>query len=139
MKRDWDLLRTMLITVEEDRDLFACLPCEPERDRSRSVDIYLTEYNDWLQACEYFGGHLKLLLDGGFIEGVTVTWGMDGHISFGVSPKARLTMEGHELLDTMRTPSLWDEIKAQAKEKKLELTFSVIKMLATAVLGRLLK
>lgn len=139
MKRDWNLLRQMLTDVEDDNDLFARIPPEPQCERSRPVDIYLTEYNDWLRACEYVSGHLKLLLDGGLIEGVTVSWGMDGHISFGVAPKARLTMEGHELLDTLRSPTLWEQIKAMAQEKKLELTFTVIKALSVAAIKRLLK
>jgi hypothetical protein len=74
-------------------------------------------------------GHLELLIDSGYVEGLRVVRGADGHFSYGRSAP-RLTMAGHDLLDTMRSATIWETIKQNARDKGIELTFDAIKALA---------
>ena len=57
----------------------------------------------------------------------------DGRFGYGIhSP--RLTMAGHDLLDTMRSTTIWEKIKTTAKSKGIELTFDAIKALGALAL-----
>ena len=74
-----------------------------------------------------------MLLDNGFVEGILLSRGVDGHISYGtIAP--RLTMSGHDLLDTIRSSKIWKSIKSTAKSKGIELTFGAIKILGIEAL-----
>lgn len=46
-------------------------------------------------------------------------------------------MSGHDLLDTMRSPNVWETIKSTAKKKRVELTLDVIKALSEVALKQL--
>ena len=50
----------------------------------------------------------------------------------------RLTWEGHELLDKIKSEGVWNKIKSAAKEKGIELSFDAVKMLGKAALGAVL-
>lgn len=140
MKRDWDLLRQQLISIEEDRDLLAGCPVKPHP----LVDIFsytnevINQRGESYRRFEsHFFGHLELLSDNGYIKGISIVRGIDGRISWDISSLA-LTMKGHDLLDTMRSSPLWESIKTTARKKGIELTFDVIKALGTLALTRLL-
>jgi hypothetical protein len=78
---------------------------------------------------ERIAGHLELLIDGGYVEGLQVLRGADDHFSYGRSAP-RLTMAGHDLLHTMRSATIWKSIKQSARIKGIELTFDAIKAIA---------
>lgn len=118
MRRDWDIVRKVLIAAEEstgDREVSSEQFPEPERA--------LVAYNMWL------------LIESGLAEG-------GGREPGGMGPPfafiTRLRWEGHELLDNMRGDTAWNRIKATAKEKSVDLTVDAIKMIGKAVLERLL-
>lgn len=48
-----------------------------------------------------------------------------------------ITFKGYDLLDTIRTDSIWEKIKKLAKEKGLELTFDVVKELGSIVVKQI--
>jgi hypothetical protein len=106
MKRDWDVVRQVLSEVEAgDRHKY-----------SDSVDPVAT-------------GHAFLLLDAGYITAIDATT-LDGRGL--LNPE--LTWEGHDLLDTIRSKSVWERIKQLAKDKGIELTFDAVKVLAAKAL-----
>ena len=126
MKRDWDLLRQMLINVEEDRALFDGLDDDellPPGKQQRNADILL--------------GHLDLLTTNGYIGDARAIRTMNGFAGFSAG-KPYLTMEGHDLLDTIRSATVWENIKTTAKKKGVELSFDAIKVLGVAALKHLL-
>jgi len=82
-------------------------------------------------------GHLELLVNSGYIEGLKVTRGLNGHFIISRS-KPRLTMAGHDLLDTMRSKPVWDKVKETAQSKGIELTFDAVKMLGTWALKQIM-
>jgi hypothetical protein len=141
MKRDWDLLRDQLIAIEEDRDfktaILGEIPDEPK----------WADYEDWADFEKAHAayraidaricGHLEMLVDNGYIAGVLLSRGAGGDFSYGLADP-RLTMAGHDLLETMRSESLWATIKTTAKSKGIELTFDSIKALGAFALKGLL-
>ena len=86
---------------------------------------------------ERIAGHLELLINSGYVDGITVLRGADNHFSYGLHAP-RLTMAGHDLLDTMRSSSVWQTIKATAQKKGIELTFDAIKALSGLALKHVL-
>jgi hypothetical protein len=44
----------------------------------------------------------------------------------------RLTWKGHEYLESVRSDTLWSDVKKTAREKGVDLTIDLVKALATA-------
>ena len=137
MKRDWDFVRDLLTGIEEDKDIFEALPEQPKWG-----DISEAEFQDQLaqyHAIEQrFFGHLELLVDNGYVDGIKLMRSADGQFSYGTFGP-RLTMAGHDLLDTMRSKSIWEKVKSTAKSKGIELTLDSIKAIAAWALKGLLE
>lgn len=110
MRLDWNCVREILTATEalEDKNVVAsaCIPGFAE-------DVVLE--------------HMRLLLEAGFIE--TIPKGPIPMFS------RRLTWAGHQFLATLRSQGLWSRIKTEAKDRGLELSFDIIKALATKCLG----
>ncbi len=105
MKRDWDVIRAVLIEVE------ALTPGTYEA----------IQYDD---EDPTKAAHAMLLWRAGFIQGV------DASSSDGDSIIAQaLTWEGHDLLETIRSQAVWERIKTTARDKGIELTFDSVKAL----------
>jgi len=108
MKRDWDVVRQVLTEIEAgDRH---------KLQYHESKDAVATE-------------HAFLLYDAGYIKAVNATTS-DGRAL--ISPE--LTWDGHELLDTIRSKTVWERIKQMAKDKGVELTFDSVKLFAAKAL-----
>jgi len=132
MKRDWDLIRKQLTDVEEEKDLFYEIPPEPVWT-DKVWDTYEKQLKEYRAIESRIFGHYELLVNSGYIDGLQVLRSADGLFSYGLhSP--RLTMSGHDLLNTMRSTTIWEKIKATAKAKGIELTFDAIKALGAFAL-----
>ena len=106
MKRDWEIIRQVLISVEEDKfDEFV--------KETAQVDVVIQNSVLLLEA-----GFLKGSYEYLFADDRDKTLDIDG-----------LTWKGHELLDTIRSKPVWDKIKSTALDKGLELTFDAVKLL----------
>ena len=137
MKRDWDLIRKQLTDVEEENDLFSEIPPEPVLT-DQGWDTYESQLKEYRAIESRIFGHFELLVNNGYIEGLQVLRSADGLFSYGLhSP--RLTMPGHDLLDTMRSTTIWEKIKTTAKTKGIELTFDAIKALGAFALKNALE
>ncbi|MDP9902363.1 DUF2513 domain-containing protein [Variovorax ginsengisoli] len=142
MKRDWDLLREQLLAIEEDKDfktvILGEIADEPRwLDGQPEVD-YIQIMTKYQKAESRIFGHLEMLVDNGYVEGLFLSRSAGGSsFSYGLADP-RLTMAGHDLLDTMRSAPLWEKIKTTAKTKGVELTFDTIKGLAGFALKSLL-
>ncbi len=137
MKRDWDLLRKQLTDLEGGNDVLAEIPDAPKWTDDLTWDDYDRLAREHRMLEEHIAGHLELLIDCGYVQGLTVLRGADNHFSYGVSAP-RLTMAGHDLLDTMRSSTIWELIKSTARTKGIELTFDSIKALAGFALKQVL-
>lgn len=123
MKRDWKLIKTILAKVEAER-LAEFL------DQAKEIDYDtedLTAERNRAQELEaVVAGHLLLLTESGFIVGIKVTNLQKGNVSYSMS-SPRLTMDGHDLLEILRTDKTWNRITKAIKETGCALTITAIK------------
>jgi hypothetical protein len=121
VKRDWDVIRDVLLEVEDLSEFErGAAWYGPGRE---DVEIDDTKH-----------AHAILLWEAGYLKGV------DGETLAGPLLLApNLTWEGRDLLDTLRSKPVWERIKTTAKEKGLELTFDAVKALGKAALDYVIK
>lgn len=120
MRRDWELVRRIMLRVEERN--------HEEREVTsadfKPTDEALAAYN------------MQLLVEAGLAEG-------GGRFDMVNAPPyayiLRLTWPGHELLDDIRGETAWTRIKTVAKDKGIDLTIDSIKVLAKVVVEHLLR
>lgn len=94
MKRDMELIRTILVQVEERNET--------------NMDDLLPDPTD-AEAGERYGYHVKMLVDEGFLDGVDAS-SMDGPNWLNLE----LRWQGHEFLSTLRDPTVWEKTKTVA-------------------------
>ena len=108
MKRDLDLVRTILIEIEEHPD-FESL-----------IELKCPGYSP-----EQVTYHVKLLKEAGLVEALDMST-MEG-AEF--APKC-LTWKGHEFLAATRNDGVWHKLKAEIKDRGVGLPFNLIQQLA---------
>lgn len=113
MKRDLDLIRQLLIEIED---------AEPNETLT---DIELGGYSK--QAIKY---HLSLLEEGGYIRANFAKTEEAGIIHYLVED---LTTKGHDWLAAARNETVWNKTKEVVKEKGGSFTFDVITKLLIKV------
>jgi len=136
MKRDWDLIRKLLTDIEEGKDLLAELPSEPNLE-DLSWEEFESKHEEYKAVESLICGHLEMLIENGYINGLKIHRSSGNNFTWSIS-SPRLTMTGHDLLDTIRSSSVWSSIKSMAKDKGIELTFDAIKTLGGVALKRLI-
>jgi hypothetical protein len=109
MKRDWDCCRAILLALEELGDRSSRLMASQVPNYAEEVAAY----------------HMQILAEAGLIEAVCRP-GLP-HMA------SRMTWEGHELLDKLRSASVWNKVKTEARDRGLSLTLDIVKALATKV------
>lgn len=119
MKRDWDLVRKILLEVEQ-------LPVAQDLNSDA-----LPGYED---QSDVVAAHMRLLYDAGLIDGIDSSAIMRIHFM-----ASGLTWEGHEFLDKIRADTVWNKVKVGASEKGLSLSIDVISGLALAMIKRTLE
>ena len=119
MKRNWDVIREVLIEVEA-------------LDQSKHQNIEYRLAGD--EGSAEKAAHGLLLWRAGFVSGVDAST-LSGRAVIADG----LTWQGHELLDAMRSKTLWDRIKTTASEKGLELSFDAVKTLSKVALESMLR
>ena len=117
MKRNWDLIRKILIKLEEKADSTSWL----ESDRIKGYDSISVAY------------HYKLLKNAGLIEAIDIS-----SIETEDFAATSLTWQGHEFLDKIRNDSVWNKVKSTVQNKSLDLSFDVIKSVSTTLIGSML-
>jgi len=114
MKRDMDLIRAILLTIEES-----------EHDYAPKIEI--PGYTQ-----EQIGYHAILLKEAGLIEATEVsTMGSQ-------SPEAiieRLTWSGHKFMDAARDKTMWNQAKDKIGSATIQVWMSVLSALALKKLG----
>ena len=99
MKRDMDLIRDLLIAIENDPQFDGLSKIIPDG----SSDFGITDRSD-----QEVGYHLTMLIDAGLVDGDPT---MDE-----MPIISKLTWQGHDLLDSIRDSSIWGETKEGAKK-----------------------
>ncbi|CAM2852553.1 TPA: DUF2513 domain-containing protein [Legionella pneumophila] len=115
MKRDWDLVRDILLRVE---------------DLSSNQNLTLSHFSDKdLYLVSY---HVKMLCEAGLINANIVNDLSTQPSQFFVSG---LTLSGHEFLDAIRVESIWTKTKAYFKTNGGVMIFETIKEVALNMLS----
>lgn len=120
MKRNWDMIREILTKVE------ACtLPTEM---------VQLSDFPDEKAAEASY--HVELLIDAGLIDGqMAKTMGAEINAFFA----HRLTWDGHEFLDAIRSDTVWNRTKKIFADKGISMTIDLVKEAAVSIAAALLK
>ncbi|QRM32483.1 DUF2513 domain-containing protein [Microvirga sp. VF16] len=104
MKRDLDLVRDLLLALEE----------------RHSGHIYPAKLKVAGRSGYEVSYHLAILEDAGFVRRpeVTITPGsvVSGRAIQQAGSSIRMTWQGHEFLDTVRDPEIWRKTKAGASK-----------------------
>ena len=113
MKRDMDLIREILLRVEQSKS--------PPRD----IDLNIPEYNEI--EITY---HIGLMYKAGLIEAIdaSTTAGNDYLIT-------GLTWNGHEFLDASRNNTVWIKAKEYIASQGGGMTFDILKQILTKFLS----
>jgi Hypothetical protein (DUF2513) len=114
MKRDWDVVRKILLALETST-------------AARFEELHSIEEVSNEVMCY----HTELLVEGNFALGGVQYF--DGHpepVPTPIPTLFRLTWSGHELLEKIRHDSTWEKIKHKAEEKGVSLSFEVVTYLA---------
>lgn len=120
MKRNWETIRELLSKVEE-----CSLPTEM---------VQLSQFPD--ERAAEISYHMSLLIEAGLVKGQMVkTIGPEVKDFFG----QRLTWEGHEFLDSIRSDTVWARTKKLFTEQGVSMTFELVKSVAKDAAAALMK
>ena len=117
MKRDLDLIRTILTTLENQNSTIA--------------DVLSIEgYDDGLVAF-----HVNLLIDAGLIKGI------QGEELGGIitAMAGSITWNGYEFLDASRNKDIWEKAKKMLKDRAISIPFSMFNKLLILFLEEKIK
>jgi purine nucleoside phosphorylase len=103
MKRDMELIRTLLLRSEGDEAAV------------RIADTYSVEERAY---------HVQLMVDAGFVEAI-VHRNADGAPIGAIT--SRLTWAGHDFLDAMRDDTIWKKAKEHVLKPGASWTFDLLK------------
>lgn len=113
MKRDMDLVRSILLTIESQPD-------------SKPIPFLQVEGYD----SETVAYHCEIMYQNGLLlhfSGQKVGIG-----EYGFWEVSGITWEGYDYLDKIRDNTIWDKTKAAIKKKGLPLVIDTIKTVSTA-------
>jgi hypothetical protein len=110
MKRDWDLIREILLKIEEKDN--------GQGDSFSRQELGLKDITD-----QKFYYHSRLMAEAGLIEGEANI----GDDIYGVMP-TRLTNVGHDFLDNIRSQSIWSKVKEAIPKDIKTVSFELIKL-----------
>lgn len=117
MKRSWETIRTVLEHVEDE-----CLVDFIEEVDSRERN----GRNKGITPDEIMG-HLWLCIDAELVADADVRRNDSGEFRYRIGRNFRLTMQGHDVLDALRSDTVWDKVNNTAKAASVPLTVELIK------------
>ena len=121
MERDMVLIRKILFAIEEKYT-----------DRALSYhDLGLNDYTP-----EVVAYHCSLLHDAQLVSSYVSRYADDRLYAFYVG---RLTWEGHELLDKIKSDTVWNKTKETIKSKGIPLVLDAVKEISSAIVTSMVK
>lgn len=126
MKRDWDLLRWILNQAESCGGGYPIVVTDGAIYSSRNYKLDIGERN-FGEVCE----HIMLLGDAGLAEVRDLGGTFDGPSGVVID---RLTMAGHDFLDTARDENRWKKAMTTVNEKGGTVTIGVLIQILSALM-----
>ena len=112
MKRDFSLIRSILMTVEDAQPGEVIQNFQHDGSDARTV-----------------AEHVRLLKEGDFIEADFASQLGSSECFYAVT---RLTWKGHEFLANAKNDTLWKKVIAQAQDKGISVSLSVLDSMLSA-------
>ena len=119
MKRDMELVRKILFELEDTVGNVA--------EYNLKIDGY---------SMDQVAYHCALLFEGGYIHDYKGQYGSGELYAFGVG---RLTWEGHDLLDKIRSDTVWNRTKDTIINRGLPMVIDVIKEVSTSIISAMVE
>ena len=116
MKRDWEIIRELLQKTEDS-----------------SENLQLKDFSE--DNTEKYSYHVELLIEAELVSGEMKRAIGRPIPHFTIK---RLTWEGHEFLDSIRSDTVWSKTKSLMKEKALGMSFNIIKTAAIKIAGEMI-
>lgn len=114
MKRDFDLIRKLVLAVED-------CPTGTVTEEDIDIDGYTSEQ---------IGYHSYLLVDSGLAVGIDMGGASDTSPNWEI---LNLTSAGHDFADTVRSDSTWNKATGIIKEKAGGVTLDILKQVLIGV------
>lgn len=130
MKRDWDLIRVILAHIESETFLEFINDVESQKTwiEGQFFSNYMKNEDEKKKAERIINEHIRLLQDGGYIEGVYVKKGAGVYYQVSISDPC-LTNQGHDLLQALRSEGLWPKVRSCAKSLGVEISMQSLRFL----------
>ena len=135
MKLDWNLMRTILAHVEAETIKNFLRDAENLSQWKEGQLLSERQNATQPQEVRIVLFHLKLLIEGGYINGIGVKESVTGVYMLTGGANPTLTLSGFSLRESLRTDGFIDRLRAFAKEKAVPLTFETLKAIAAAYVG----
>ena len=119
MKRDMDLVRKLLIRIEE--------VYEPGQKRISASELVIDGYD-----AQTVVEHLMLMRDAGLLQDVVAKTYVTGSTIVSVG---NLTNKGYDTLEDFRNDTVWNKTKDVVKEKGLPMVIDVFKEVASTIIS----
>lgn len=121
MRRDMELIRKILFVIEE-----------------KYVDVALHSNEIMVDGYDMktIGYHCAILYDAGLIYSYKGKYASNELYFFGVG---RLTWDGHELLDKIKSDTVWNKIQDTIAKKGIPFVLDAVKDIATAVTATMIQ
>lgn len=121
MQREMDLIRAILFAIED-----------------KYLDTYLSSNDITIEGYDVkaIGYHCALLKDAGLIADYSGDYSDDELKDFSVG---RLTWDGHELLDKIKSDTVWNKTKDVIGKRGIPFVLDAIKEITTAVTSSMIQ
>lgn len=114
VERDFDCIRHILLAVED----------------SLAPRLHVNDLSNETYDLSCISYHVSLLLDAGYLDAAKVPILGSPYPQFIIR---RLTIQGHDYLDTIRDERVWTETKKKFKKSTVALSFDLVKTIASKV------
>jgi len=115
MKRDWELIRGILLQAEAAPAGTHLQVLEAENDKTTLAEVL---------------EHIQLLVDANLLEATVVPGGGPGQGGFIIH---RVTWQGHDFLNEAKNDAVWKKVMNQVKEKGGSVSMMVLKEMVSTV------
>ena len=109
MTRDWEIIRAILVRLEESNTPNSVVNMQD----FEGIEEQSVAYN------------MRLLRDENCIE-ANILETSTGDNLIGAAIARRLTPKGHDLLDSIRNETVWNQIKDKFQSKSLDMTIDLV-------------
>ncbi len=114
MKRNWEIIREILLKLEASTSSSANL-------NANHLDAY--PFQDVAYNMQLLNGSERKCIEAEIRE----VWNdEENEKQFDFARASKLTIIGHDLLDTIRSESIWSKIKEKAKSSYVEMTIDFV-------------